>query len=103
MNQLCDNIIREIEQTERINTIEKKIDRLLDRQRREFSFLGILFVAITTLVTNTWAQYVYNNMVTNYGHGTRNNSDSLFMLFVFTIFGVGIVILFVIDLDNHLI
>ena len=59
-------------------------------------FFGILFVAITTLTTNIWAQYVYNNIVTNYGKGTHYDSDSLINMFVFTLIAVGVIILYVI-------
>ena len=103
MDELCDSIIKDIEITELTERIDEKLDRILDRQIRDRSFFGILFVAVTTLVTNLWAQYVYNNMVTNFGRGTHGFSDSLLMLFVYTLFAISIAILFVIDLRSGLI
>ena len=103
MNELCESIINSIDQdTNKLDQLDQKIDLLIDRQLREFSFLGILFVAITTLVTNMWAQYIYNNMITNYGHGTHYGTDSPLMLSVFTLIGIGVAILYVIDRVTHL-
>ena len=52
------------------------------------------------MTTNLWAQYVYNNIVTNYGMGTHGYSDSLVMMLVFTIIAVGIVVLFILNVDH---
>ncbi len=105
MNKLLDSIIYEDYDKikNKLCDINHKIDRIAKKQTREYSFFGILFIAIVTLTTNLWAQYVYNNLVTNFGRGTQYNSDSLIMLFVFIVLAIGVAILFVIDREDPLI
>lgn len=95
-----DDIINQIDLSNRLNNIEETVDDIRDKQKRESSFFGILFLAFTTLTTNLWAQYVYNNVITNYGMGTHGNSDSLFMMLVFTMIAIGIIILFALNIDH---
>ena len=80
-----DDIINQIDLSERLSSIEEKVDKIRDKQTRQSSFFRVFFLAFTTLTTNLWAQYVYNNVITNYGMGTHGNSDSLLMMLVFTI------------------
>jgi hypothetical protein len=95
--------IEEIYKKRQDDIVMKKLEEILKKQGKSHSFFSILFVAITTLVTNLWAQYVYNNMVTNYGCGTHGWSDSLYMLFAFTILAIGIAILFALDVQTSLV
>jgi len=60
-------------------------------------------VLVATMVTNLWAQYIYNNFITNYGRGTHYNSDSLINMFVFSLLGISAIMLYAIDLDTKII
>ncbi len=100
MNILCDNIIKHIDLDERLTEMENKLDRVRDHQERETSFFAFVFIIIITMVTNLWAQLVYNNYITNYGRGTHYNTDSLVMMLVFSVIGVCVVILYALDVKN---
>jgi polyferredoxin len=102
MNNLCNNIINQIDNSSRLDKLEDKIDVLLDIRKRETNFFGVLYISIITITTNLWAQYVYNNCITNFGMGMHGNTDSLFMMFLFTIIGVGTVIIVSMDLTENL-
>ena len=58
---VCDSIIDYYEVDSRLNTIEEKVDKVIDKHKREVSFLGFLFLIVMTLVTNLWAQHIYNS------------------------------------------
>ena len=95
INSICDEILNDNDNIiPKINSIYKNTNEILHRERRDDSFFGVMVLAITTLVTNLWAQYIYHNTVTNYGQGTQGNSDSLLMLLIYTVIVAGIVILF---------
>ena len=75
--------------------INKKLDEIIENRREEISPLGLLFIITVTLVINLWAQYIYNNYVTNFGYGTRNGTDSNLLMIILTIIAISVIIIFI--------
>lgn len=77
-----------------LKEIEKRLENIEKVRRREISLFGLVFIIVLTLVTNLWAQYVYNSFVRNHGMGARDD-PSLVRMVIYTLIGVTVVYLFV--------